>query len=458
MSDLKNKANLSALPKSGNVIVGFSGGADSMALTHFLSNEIDKSRIICAHVNHMLRGDEADRDELAAKLFCEDLGVRFVVLKKDVKTTAEMLRQSTEECGRNVRYAFFESLIESENDRILTAHNADDNAETVIFNLAKGTGIKGLSGIPYERDRIIRPLLAVSRNCIEEYCKENELDYVNDSTNFGDDYARNRIRHHIIPLMKELNSGFLESVSQMTLLLKQDKDYIENQAKELIKSSNDNEYGLKLEELKKADKAVLSAALKLYFEVNGSCRLEYKHINTAIENLQNGKGMTLPGDIEMNCSAGYLTLSKKKEYMKVDWDIEILLYCINFSENTIYKKLLPNGKTLIFEKIPPFKLKNKDDNVKINNLLFKSCIDYDTIKNILTIRTRRHGDKITPAGRGVRKTLKNLLSEARVPASKRDDIVVLETDGEPVFVEKVGVEDKFSVTSETKNVVRIEIV
>ena len=163
----KDKALLNMLPQDGKVVAGVSGGADSMALLHFVMQTISKDRIICAHLNHMIRGEEADRDESFVREFCDDNGIECKVLREDIPKMSAESKIGTEECGRKVRYGFFHSLAKGENDRILTAHNADDNAETVIMNLAKGTGVDGMCGIPKKRGKILRPLLNISMAEIE---------------------------------------------------------------------------------------------------------------------------------------------------------------------------------------------------------------------------------------------------------------------------------------------------
>ena len=189
------------------VIAAVSGGADSMAMLLFLMkiSERYSLSLTVAHVNHGLRGEEARRDEEYVRSFCEKNSLRFEVLHADVAALAKQSGETCEECGRRVRYEFFESI--DKNAKIATAHTASDNAETMLFNLARGSSLKGLCGIPPVRGNIIRPLIFCTREDIEAFCRENSLDFVTDSTNLTLDYSRNKIRHIAVPALKEINSA-----------------------------------------------------------------------------------------------------------------------------------------------------------------------------------------------------------------------------------------------------------
>ena len=172
-------ADFSGISQRGTLVVGFSGGADSTVLLHCLLEAAgSRDRIVLAHVNHGLRGAEADRDEAFCREQAGKLGVRFACLHTDVKALAQQEGVSVEVCGREVRYRFFESLLEEGEGTILTAHHGDDNAETMLMNLVRGTSLLGLCGIPRQRGRILRPLLRVSREEIEQYCAARGLSLI----------------------------------------------------------------------------------------------------------------------------------------------------------------------------------------------------------------------------------------------------------------------------------------
>lgn len=445
MSDnvLKN-ADLSGIPENGEIVVAFSGGADSMTLTHFLMNRVDKKRIICAHVNHMLRGAEADEDEIAAKNFCGQNDLRFALLRADINELALAGKMGTEECGRKVRYDFFASLAKGESDIIVTAHNANDNAETIIMNLAAGSGVSGLCGIPYRRGNIIRPLIKVTREEIEQYCAENKLPYVTDSTNSLDDYTRNRVRHHIIPEMQSINPEFFKAASRLSDIMSEIKGFMDISAEELLGNAS-GKFGLKIKVLNGAHPAVRKAALKRWAEEAGCGRLSAFHIDSLSGSLKNGSRIILPGGFKAECSCGYLGIIKE---IQPDWEIPLNKDILTVSVD------LPAGTALKAQVKTDFVTENQ---LKINKLLFNSCVDYDTITENLVVRNKRAGDKFMPAGRKVTKSLKKLFGEMNIPVYARNSIGVITCGEEILYVEGVGVAEKFKVTEGTERVLEIKI-
>ena len=197
--------------RGDTVVCGLSGGADSVALLISMSELSEKLGISveALHVNHCLRGTESDGDEQFCRELCARLNVPFKAISCDVRSYAEQYSLSTEEAARKLRYDIFRE--HSKGKKLATAHNANDNRETVILNLARGTGIKGLAGIPMIRGNIIRPLLTVTRKEIEDFLAKRSQPYVTDSTNLSDDYTRNKIRHRILPLLSEINSSAVET-------------------------------------------------------------------------------------------------------------------------------------------------------------------------------------------------------------------------------------------------------
>lgn len=227
------------LIEKGTVIVGFSGGADSSCLLRLMRDwGVENGvRVVAAHVNHMIRGEEADRDEEFCRESAAHLGVEFYSTRADVPALAKESGRGIEETARDVRYAFFDELSEkltgsSDGAVIATAHNASDNLETVLMNLMRGSGLHGMSGIAPIRDgRVIRPLICDSGEAIRSWCAENDVKYVVDSTNAETDCTRNAVRHKIVPIMRELCASPEASVTRMTSLLRTDDEYLENIAR-----------------------------------------------------------------------------------------------------------------------------------------------------------------------------------------------------------------------------------
>ncbi|MCL2070926.1 MAG: tRNA lysidine(34) synthetase TilS [Oscillospiraceae bacterium] len=214
---------------SHKLTIALSGGADSVALL-FAMSELRQGLglSVCAcHVNHKLRGAESDNDEAFVRDLCKSLGVTLNVCSIDVKSNRKK-HQSIEEAAREARYEFFEEFCHD--GEIATAHTATDNAETVILNLLRGTGLKGLCGIPPVRGKIIRPLILCERQDVEEFCKIRSLSYVTDSTNLSEEFTRNKIRLSLMPIIKQINPSFDNSVSKMCEILRDDSDFLDEKA------------------------------------------------------------------------------------------------------------------------------------------------------------------------------------------------------------------------------------
>jgi len=221
----------------GTVIAAYSGGADSAALLFLLREYTEEHgiRLAAAHVNHMIRGEEADADERLAAETAERLGISIHVKRVDVPSRARETGCGLEEAARNERYAFFEELSRQYGGALIaTAHNADDNLETVLFHLMRGTGLRGLCGIDPVRDGIfIRPLIACTGSEIREFCRTQRIPYAVDSTNTDTEYTRNYIRHRVTPVLEAAFESPSRSVLRMTELLRNDSDFIEREAEAL---------------------------------------------------------------------------------------------------------------------------------------------------------------------------------------------------------------------------------
>lgn len=229
------------------VVVGCSGGADSICLLHILNSMRDEYNlnIIAAHVNHKIRPGDAENDADFVKNFASSIGVEYRLLEVNIPEIAEKNGQGEEEAGRYARYDFFKSLAGT-HGKIATAHNANDNVETVLMRLMRGTGLHGLSGIPYVRDgQIIRPILDIPRSDIEKYIEENGLTHITDKTNFEDIYTRNKIRLNLIPMITEnFNPNFIATANANIASYKEDADFINSEAEKEFKASVSQEDGV----------------------------------------------------------------------------------------------------------------------------------------------------------------------------------------------------------------------
>ncbi|MBR6512021.1 MAG: tRNA lysidine(34) synthetase TilS [Clostridia bacterium] len=315
------------LEDGDTVIVGLSGGADSTALLRVLCELKTEYNLnlIAAHVNHGIRGAEADRDEAFCKELCKKLGVQIYAFHIDIPELAKERGVSLEVAGRDARYEFFTGLA-GENGKIATAHNAQDTAETLLLNLCRGTGLKGLTGIPPVRfvehkagcrsdetvsTMVIRPLIECTREEIEAYLESLGQDYVTDSTNLEDDYTRNRIRHNVIPELVAVNENAMGNITRCISTLKDDSDFLEALAEELVSSSNRGD-GLDTDALLAAPKPVLSRAVsRLAYDVCGRYP-ETVHLLKAMDMMKIGRTdqVQIPGGAYIRVEKGRLRIVK----------------------------------------------------------------------------------------------------------------------------------------------------
>lgn len=408
-------------PQDGKIVVGFSGGADSTLLTYLLLRHFGPERLLCIHVNHCIRGAEADRDENFVREFCTFHRLKLEVLKKDIPAMAKESGEGLEECARRVRYAAFAEFA-GESGCIATAHNADDNAETVLMNLSRGMGPRGACGIPQRRGNIYRPLLRVSRQEIELLCSEYGLSYVTDSTNADVEYTRNRLRHNVLPELKRVNPETVEAISRFTDSMALQQEFMVQQASALL-SESEGEWGHDLKTLRAAHSAVLRVALEMLLRPVG--RLSYEHLVEAERCVRCGGALSLPGGAQLTAKQDTLTITFGAQNEE----------CVPLIDG---KAALPDGRTLFVSK--KF-TENQKNGSKVHNLLFNNFSNYDRITSTVTVRTRRSGDRFRPMGRGVGKSLKKLMNELRIPAAVRDKLWLLEAEGEIIWIESVGMAD-----------------
>ncbi len=432
------------LEGSNTVVVGLSGGADSVCLLHVLYTLKDeyKLKLIASHVNHGIRGEEAENDALFSKNFAETLGADFKLLKVDCVKEARENGETTEEAGRRLRYEFFNSLCEDENTVIATAHNSNDNLETVIFNIARGSALSGAKGIPPKRDNIIRPLIFCSRAEIEGYCKENNLSFVTDSTNLSDDYTRNKIRHNVLPELEKVNSNVVEAFTRFSESVRIDDDYLDSVAENALEKAKLSECSYSTEAINSLHPSIKRRVIFKVINRFSEELPDSKKINLVLSCISENSKIQLYKNCYCESKENELKFFKNDNNKECEKQEPKILECENFSANF-------GGYTVKGEYF-------SKTSQKINDLLLDNLIDCDTINGNLILRTRNEGDKITLRKRKVTKSLKKLFIEENIPKEKRDLIPVISDDNGVVWVKGYGVNKKNAVTDMTKNILSLE--
>lgn len=398
------------------VAVGVSGGADSVCLLHILSCLKDKYGIIikAAHVNHNLRGEEALRDEIFVCELCDKWDIDLKVFSVDIKSESEKLGIGEEECGRLIRYRCFASL---GCDAVAVAHSLSDSIETMLFNLARGTAMKGLCGIPAKREpNIIRPLIGCTREEIEAYCEKKQLQYVTDSTNLTCDYTRNHIRHKLIPDVAYINQGFEKSISRCMRTLSEDAYFLDAEADKLY-SEAVCEGGLSASVLLESHIALRKRVYHRLLSEHMHKDVDSKHI-LLFEDVVRGKCTAV--EIGKNL---YITL--KDGIVRVG-DAE--------KNSEEWQSSFKNGKAMTPSGV--YTLQYID-------AVCKDAIDASAIKGELFLSSRKAGDTFSFETRRLTKSLKKLFNERKIPLSERNRIAVLHDGDAVVWVEGIGVNSPY---------------
>lgn len=430
------------LERGDSVVVGISGGADSVTLLHLLvtMREEYALRLSACHVNHGLRGEESLRDQRFVEDFCASLDVPLYILEADVGRVAKERRISEEECGRQVRYDFFHERCEA-GGKIATAHTLDDSLETVLFNLSRGTGLAGLCGIQPVRENIIRPLIGCTRAEIEEYCAQNGLSYVTDSTNLCTDYSRNRIRLTVVPQLERLGENLRQNAGRMTELLRQDADYLQRQTQDFLSRHRAGQ-GIEIAALRDAHPAIASRAVRMLLIENGF-PYDKRHIDMALQMAREGRGtLQMAADSYIEIRDGVLRAWKKER-------------AVNY-----FEKPLNFGKTVLQDGIAVHiklvEVPQRENLKNIHTNMLRSCLDYDKIIGKVVVRQRLNGDKIRLWDRKITKSLKKLFQEKKLSASERAERILLADEQGVIWLEGFGCDERAAPDAGTSRLLIIE--
>ncbi|AJA49773.1 tRNA(Ile)-lysidine synthase [Clostridium pasteurianum DSM 525 = ATCC 6013] len=436
------------------VIVAVSGGPDSMCLLHVLNRIKDKLniKIIAAHVNHCLRGNESDEDEVYVKEFCSKLNIDFYSTRVDINRFSKEKGLSSEMAGRAARYEFFENIKSKVGaQKIAIAHNANDQAETILMRIMRGTGIAGIVGIKPVRDKIfVRPLIKIGREEIESYCKKEHINPRIDNTNLTNIYSRNKVRLELIPYIKRnFNEDIITTLNRLSDTVNVDNDYLEyisSQKYKLFCDEKKDEIIIHKEAFLE-HKAIIARIIRksICYLLNNTYNFEKKHILDII-NLQlhkTGTNLDLPKNIKVYNNYGDISIYFKNEKIINKDNNEYELFT---GKNIIQsKKIIITIKTLS---------KNNRVNFKENN--FIKYFDYYKIKDKIILRYRKKGDKFIPIGMSGNKKLKDMFIDMKIEKSLRDKIPLICFGSEIAWIVGYRVSDKFKVDENTIKILEIK--
>lgn len=452
------------IEKGDHVIAGISGGADSVCLL-FMLLEL-KSRIpfslTAVHVEHGVRGSDSLEDARFVQRLCERELVPFVCRRVDVPALAKERRVSVEEAGRMARYEVFEETAdELGGTKIAVAHNQNDNAETILLNLFRGTGIRGMCGIPPVRGKIIRPLLCLERREIEKYLAETGREYRHDSSNDCGDYTRNRIRLHILPLAEqEINSETVSHLAESAGLLRETEEFITGEAKKLKErcvgpDSGSGELTVLLREFNAANKVLKRYVIRMCLEeLAGSLKdLTRTHVEAVLSLAEGetGRQAVLPDGITAYKNYGSLCMRRAAGDDKKEKFSDTVCETVLIEPETGRIKEIALSGYRFQAAVLEWK-----ENENITEKTYTKWFDYDIIKNTVQIRTRRPGDYLTVDKQGGRQKLKTYFINEKIPREERERLLVLADGSHVLWVIGHRISELAKVTGQTKRVLRVQ--
>lgn len=457
------KENL--IESNDTIIAGISGGADSICLLCVLKrlSEEKDFKIIVVHVNHGIRVT-ALRDLEFTSNVCKDMGVEFVAVNLDVKKYAIDNHLSTEEAGRILRYKSFEDLAKSrgiKDYKIAVAHNMDDNAETMLLNMVRGSGIKGLTGIMPKRDNIIRPLIKSSRAEIEEFLSAEGMEYVTDETNLSDDYTRNKIRHYIMPVCDAINEKFLLRFSELSTQIAEAEDYLmvkSNEAYEMVTSLGEDgcihiikdKFDMLHTYLQKR---IILDAIANAAGVRKDIGAVHVNLLLGLMELQVGRIVSLPYD---------LVAIREYEGIRIGKGISLEMP----DTKGLEEELLVPGKTVLgSEYLFEARIYNLNPDLPhiIPDSTYLKWFDYDKLlekaaNDKIKLRFRNVGDVICINKDGGTKKLKNFFVDAKIPLEQRANTPLVAIGNEVIWVTGSRTSSSFRVDKNTKTVLEVKCI
>jgi len=433
------------LSKGDKVLVAFSGGADSVFLLSFLLKYKKRFNIKLAafHLNHNLRGKEAIDDEKFCRSFSNEHKIKYFSASKNVKAFSKKNNISTEEAGRKLRYSELEVIAKKNSfNKIATAHNANDNTETVLLNLIKGTGLKGIAGIPVKRGNIIRPILTVSKDEILSYLEKKKILYKTDSSNLSSEYERNFLRNEIIPDLKErLNSQLDNTLLKSSKVFRNISAALENQIDAKIIDAVEfkgKQLSISIDELIKLDENLIGEFFKKTVPIYFPVELSNQNIKalTSLLKKQKGKSVSLSNGLRAYRESKKIIISKKKKSEIKEVEIPI------GKSKRITGGIISINKILLM-------------NATKNDNSLTEYISGDNISGKFILRTWKDGDRFYPLGMKGSKKISDYLTDQGIPSSKKREQLVLTNSGKIVWVVGLRLDDMYKLKANSKKVYKL---
>lgn len=437
------------IEKGNKVLVAFSGGADSVFLLQFLIKYKTRFGIELAafHLNHKLRGRDADADEKFCTDFCTKKNIEFQSVSKDVKQISKKKKVSIEEAARELRYA--ELIKTSEKlkaDKIATAHNLSDSVETVLLNFIKGTGLKGFAGIPVQRENIIRPILCLTSEEIRKYLKLNKISYRLDKSNLNIDYERNFLRNEVIPKLKaKLNPKLEQKIASTLRILKDVNIFIDKQVNLFSRSAVDfdgKRLTINLKKLKSQDEIFNSIFLKTIVEKNFKIDVDAENVHSLIEliNSQTGRSIQL-----------------KENFVAIRERDSIVIEQNRQKRNKAVRRKIKIGQKInVAGKEISIELMGKKKQKFSSNKLIE-YISGDSVKETFEIREWKTGDRFFPLGMKGSKKISDFLADEKISTHTKKENLVLTNSGKIVWVVGLRIDERFKVLRETKRILKLTV-
>jgi tRNA(ile)-lysidine synthase len=445
------------IEKNDKILIALSGGPDSICLLDIMIKLKDEYNLTlyAAHLNHRIRGIDAQEDSLFCQKICKKNNVTFFVKNIDIPELAVQQSRGVEEVARDVRYdMFFDIKNKLGINKIAVAHNLDDQAETMLMKMFRGSGIQGLRGIDYKRkDGIIRPLLDIYKSQINEYCDVNNLNPRIDKTNFESDYSRNKVRLDLIPYIE---NNYCENIKQILSrtanVIRDDYNYIEEVSKEhyelLVKNKSDDEIILDLPLLKNTDTAIQKRVIRLaILDIMGNLNnIENVHIVDSLSLLEksDGKIINLPKNLKAYIkNEDYVITTKNQENEEITYE-----YKIEINGKTVVNEI---GLTVTTSVLPA------KDSLALPVSKYIKVFDYDKIVGSLYVRSRKIGDKLSPIGLTGTKKIKDILINKKIPADTKYMFPIISDDEQILWLLGYRISENYKIDDSTQRVIRIQL-